>query len=187
MASPLSTNLGLISVQNLSLHFNVLRDKIIYNFFNVMEFHFLKILTKNGIMLTCECPSVSKDKFLCLLGMLTVTSSLLRKRIFWELLELGFLRVDLGVGTGLRLMLRGDPGVVVEVSLSVSDIFIRITKTFRSCLFFAQKKQTRSNLRVLSLILILQLHVHALWQNLRLHSAFFIYCFFPQLEWSFPH
>jgi len=82
MASPLSTNLGLISVQNLSLHFNVLRDKIIYNFFNVMEFHFLKILTKNGIMLTCECPSVSKDKFLCLLGMLTVTSSLLRKIIF---------------------------------------------------------------------------------------------------------
>jgi hypothetical protein len=143
MASPLSTNLGLISVQNISLHVNVLRDKIIYNFFNVMEFHFLKILTKNGIMLTCECPSVSKDKFLCLLGMLTVTSSLLRKRIFWELLELelGFLRVDLGVGTGLRLMLRGEPGVVDEVSLSVSDIFIRITKTFRSCLFLHKRNK----------------------------------------------
>jgi hypothetical protein len=48
MASPLSTNLGLISVQNISLHVNVLRDKIIYNFFNEMGFHFLKILPKKN-------------------------------------------------------------------------------------------------------------------------------------------
>lgn len=40
------------------------------------------------------------------------------KTIFCELVE-GFLKVDLGVGTGLRLMLNGDPG---QVSLSVSDI-----------------------------------------------------------------
>jgi len=73
---------------------------------------------------------VSKDRFL-LLGMLIVTSSLLRKRTFCccEVVE-GFLRVDRGVGTGLRLIL-GDPGVVVVVAAvvvvvvrrSVSDIF----------------------------------------------------------------
>jgi len=72
---------------------------------------------------------VSKDRFL-LLGMLIVTSSLLRKRTFCccEVVE-GFLRVDRGVGTGLRLIL-GDPGVVVVAAVvvvvvrrSVSDIF----------------------------------------------------------------
>ncbi len=72
---------------------------------------------------------MSKDRFL-LLGMLIVTSSLLRKRIFCccEVVE-GFLRVDRGVGTGLRLIL-GDPGVVVVAAVvvvvvrrSVSDIF----------------------------------------------------------------
>jgi hypothetical protein len=87
---------------------------------------------------------VSKERFL-LLGMLTETSSLLRKRIFCccELVE-GFLRVDRGVGTGLRLMLRGDPGVVVVVVVvrrSVSDIFTAeiLNVESRSCQTYCTK------------------------------------------------
>ena len=51
--------------------------------------------------------------------MLIGSTSRFRKIIFCELVD-GFRRVDLGVGTGLRFMLWGDPGV--PVNLSVSDI-----------------------------------------------------------------
>ena len=68
---------------------------------------------------TCESPSVSKDKFLCFGMFIGSTTSRFRNSIFWELVE-GFRRVDLGVGTGLRFILWGDPGV--PVSLSVSDM-----------------------------------------------------------------